>query len=136
MNLSGSHYNDLGDSKISIGFWVGKQTIPNYLQDAKKKLEATQNKLNKGDSYVVNPFQLSNCQWCNTKIISRLSEKETTYQIGHRIGRTQLHSHCLNENCHFSEKNGGLPVVLIDDDIYSKPPTILFATVDKFATLA
>jgi len=29
-----------------------------------------------------------------------------------------------------------LPVVLIDDDIYSKPPTILFATVDKFATLA
>ena len=131
-----SHYNDLGDSKISIGFWVGKQTIPNYLQDAKKKLEATQNKLNKGDSYVVNPFQLSNCQWCNTKIISRLSEKETTYQIGHRIGRTQLHSHCLNENCHFSEKNGGLPVVLIDDDIYSKPPTILFATVDKFATLA
>jgi hypothetical protein len=131
-----SYYKDLGDSKISIGFWVGKQTIPNYLKDAKKKLEATQNKLNKGDSYVVNPFQLSNCQWCNTKIISRLSEKEATYQIGHRIGRTQLHSHCLNENCHFSEKNGGLPVVLIDDDVYSKPPTILFATVDKFATLA
>lgn len=131
-----SHYKDLGDSKISIGFWVGKQTIPNYLKDAKKKLEATQNKLNKGDNYVVNPFQLSNCQWCNTKIISRLSKKETTSQIGHRIGKTQLHSHCLNENCHFSEKNGGLPVVLIDDDIYSKPPTILFATVDKFATLA
>jgi hypothetical protein len=130
------HYKDLGDSKISIGFWVGKQTIPNYLEDAKKKLEATQNKLNKGDSYVVNPFQLSNCQWCNTKIISRLAEKETTYQIGHRIGKTQLQSYCLNENCHFSEKNGGLPVVLIDDDIYSKPPTILFATVDKFATLA
>ncbi|MCE1168195.1 MAG: hypothetical protein LWX70_08865 [Sphingobacteriia bacterium] len=131
-----SHYKDLGESKISIGFWVGKQTIPNYLEEAKKKLEATQNKLNKGDSYVVNPFQLSNCQWCNTKIISRLEEKETTYQIGHRIGKTQLQSYCLNENCHFSEKNGGLPMVLIDDDIYSKPPTILFATVDKFATLA
>lgn len=130
------HYNDLGDKRISIGFWVGKQTIPNSLEDAKKKLEATQRKLNKGDIYVVNPFQLSNCQWCNSKIISRLKKDDTAYQIGHRIGRNQLHSYCLNEKCHFSERNGGLPVVLIDEDIYSNPPTILFATVDKFATIA
>jgi hypothetical protein len=130
-----SYYKDLGDNQISIGFWVGKQTIPNYLEDAKKKLEATQKKLNKGDNNVINPFQLSNCQWCNTKIISRLTERNTIYQIGHRVNN-QLHSHCLNENCHFSEKNGGLPIVLIDEDIYSKPPTILFATVDKFAALA
>jgi len=130
-----SHYKDLGNREISIGFWVGKQTIPNYLADAKKKLESTQQKLNKGDNYIVNPFQLSNCQWCNTKIISRLTEKDAAHQIGHRVNR-QLHSHCLNEACHYSEKNGGLPIVLIDDDIYSKPPTILFATVDKFAALA
>jgi len=130
-----SSYNDLGDKRISIGFWVGKQTIPNYLKDAKTKLEFTQNKLNQGNQYVVNPFQLSNCQWCNSKIISRLSEKDVTYQIGHRINR-RLHSHCLNDACHFSENNGGLPIVLIDEDIYSKPPTILFATVDKFASLA
>ncbi|MCF8373550.1 MAG: hypothetical protein K9H64_18160 [Bacteroidales bacterium] len=130
-----SYYKDLGDKKISIGFWVGKQTIPNYMLDAKKKLETTQQKLNKGDNYVVNPFQLSNCQWCNTKIISRLTEKDTAHQIGHRVNR-QLYSHCLNEACHYSEKNGGLPIVLIDEDIYSKPPTILFATVDKFAALA
>ncbi|OMP77070.1 helicase-related protein [[Flexibacter] sp. ATCC 35208] len=130
-----NHYKDLGNNKISIGFWVGKQTIPNYLEDAKKKLEATLKKLNKGDNYVVNPFQLSNCQWCNTKIISRLAERDGTYQIGHRTNR-QLHSYCLNESCHFSEKNGGLPIVMIDEDIYSNPPTILFATVDKFATLA
>ena len=130
------HYKDLGANKISIGFWVGKQTIPNYLKDAALKLEATQKKLNKGDIYVVNPFQLSNCQWCNSKIISRLNQGDTIYHIGHRIGKKQLHSFCLNEDCHFSENNGGLPIVLIDDDIYSKPPTILFATVDKFAALA
>lgn len=131
-----NHYDDLGECEISIGFWVGKQTVPNYLKDAAKKLESTQKKLNKGDSFAINPFQLSNCQWCNTKIISRYNEADIIYQIGHRVGKKQLHCHCLNESCHFSEKNGGLPVVLIDEDIYSTPPTILFATVDKFASLA
>ena len=130
-----SNHKDLGDKKITIGFWVGKQTIPNSLADAQRKLQSTQQKLNQGNTFVVNPFQLSNCQWCNTKIISKLSEKDTAYQIGHRIDR-HLKSHCLNEACHYSEQNGGLPIVLIDDDIYSKPPTILFATVDKFAAIA
>lgn len=131
-----SNHKDLGDTKISIGFWVGAQTIPNSLKDAETKLKKTQEKLNKGDNFVVNPFQLSNCQWCNTKIISKLKQDYKVFQIGHRIGKTQLHSHCLNEACHFSEAKGGLPVVLIDEDIYKKPPTILFATVDKFAMLA
>lgn len=129
-------YKDLGDKQISIGFWVGAQTIPNSLKDAETKLKKAQEKLNKGDNFVVNPFQLSNCQWCNTKIISKLKQDDKVFQIGHRIGKAQLHSHCLNETCHFSEKNGSLPIVLIDEDIYKKPPTILFATVDKFAMIA
>lgn len=134
-----SNYNDLGSKSISIGFWVGTNTIPNTLKGDKgaiKKLENTQKKLNKGDNFVVNPFQLSNCQWCNTKIISKINQTDTVYQIGHRIGKSNLVSYCLNESCHFSESRGGLPVVLIDEDIYQKPPTILFATVDKFAMLA
>lgn len=130
-----SNYTDLGDKPVSIGFWVGKQTIPNYLKDGKRQLEFAQKKLNQGNQYVVNPFQLSNCQWCNTKIISRINENDKAYQIGHRTYR-ELKTHCLNNSCHFSEQNGGLPIVLLDEDIYSNPPTILFATVDKFASLA
>lgn len=131
-----SHYNDLGDKPVSIGFWVGNQTIPNTLKEAETKLKKAQEKLNKGDNYVVNPFQLSNCQWCNTKIISRLNQDDKVLQIGHRVGKANLQSHCLNDACYFSETKGGLPVVLIDEDVYKKPPTILFATVDKFAMLA
>lgn len=134
-------YNALGDKPVSIGFWVGGQTIPNKLKkdngrDAETKLKKAQEKLNKGDNYVVNPFQLSNCQWCNTKIISKLKQDDKVLQIGHRVGKTNLQSYCLNEACHFSETKGGLPIVLIDEDIYDKPPTILFATVDKFAMIA
>ncbi|VTR43658.1 helicase-related protein [Sphingobacterium thalpophilum] len=131
-----SHYNDLGDKPVSIGFWVGNQTIPNTLKEAETKLKKAQEKLNTGENHVVNPFQLSNCQWCNTKIISRLNQDDKVLQIGHRVGKANLQCHCLNDACHFSETKGGLPVVLIDEDIYNKPPTVLFATVDKFAMLA
>lgn len=129
------NYSDLGDEKISIGFWVGDSTIPNKIADAKTELKTTQDRLNKNQNSI-NPFQLSNCQWCNTKIIGRtqLNEKPS---IGHRINRfNELTSHCLNPNCNFSISNDGFPIVLVDEDIYKKQPTMLFATVDKFAQLA
>jgi len=138
-------HTDLGDKPVSIGFCVGNQTLPNKLRngykgdDAGTKLNKLLKKFNNqtcNPNYDVNPLQLSNCQWCNSKIISKINESDKTYHIGHRVSKTQLHSYCLNSACHFSEQNGGLPVVLVDEDIYSNPPTILFATVDKFASLA
>lgn len=133
----------LGSERITIGFWVGGSTIPNKIKSndrncAEQKLNETQNILNdpKKKYYPINPFQLSNCQWCNTKIVGKTHEN-TNPSIGHRISRqNQLTSHCLNPNCAYSEQNDGLPIVLVDDDIYSNPPTMLFATVDKFVQLA
>jgi hypothetical protein len=40
---------------------------------------------------------------------------------------------CSDKNCEFS---GGLPVYVIDEDIYEKRPSIIIGTVDKFAMLA
>ena len=128
------HNQELGRERISIGFWIGNATIPNSLDIAKKKLDQTLENLNRNE-LAINPFQITNCQWCNTKTISKLNQADTSCAIGHRI-HNQLHSHCLNQNCNFSEQSGGFPIVLIDDDIYRKPPTVLFATVDKFASLA
>jgi hypothetical protein len=129
------NYTDLGRERITIGFWVGGSTIPNTIKDAKEKLSKTQERLNK-NQYSINPFQLSNCQWCNTKIVGK-TQANSNPSIGHRISRqNQLNSHCLNPNCEYSESNNGLPIVLVDEDIYENPPTMLFATVDKFAQLA
>jgi hypothetical protein len=122
---------ELGDKKITIGFWVGGSTIPNTIKDAKEKLLKIQKRLNR-KQYSINPFQLSNCQWCNTKIISRTQANDNP-SIGHRIRQNQLSTHCLNPHCEYCN---GLPIVLIDEDIYNNPPTMLFATVDKFAQLA
>ena len=127
--------SNLGKEPITIGFWVGGNTIPNTIADAKEKLSKVQDRLNKNQNSI-NPFQLSNCQWCNAKIVGKLNA-ESNQTIGHRINRQgQLTSYCLNSNCAYSEENNGLPIYLIDEDIYNNPPTMLFATVDKFAQLA
>ena len=129
---------DLGSGKISIGFWIGNATIPNSIDRAKERHKFLLKKLNASNAdgkKAINPFQLTNCQWCNSKIISRLLETDTHFSVGHRINN-HLQSHCLNPKCNYSEDHGGLPIVLVDDDIYHNPPTVLFGTVDKFAALA
>ncbi|WP_294141028.1 helicase-related protein [uncultured Sanguibacteroides sp.] len=127
-------HTDLGSDKITIGFWVGDSTIPNNIKKATVLLTKVQDRLNKKQA-VINPFQVSNCQWCNTKVIGRMEAKANGV-IGHRILHNRLTAYCLNPECSFSERKGGFPIVLIDEDIYSDPPTMLFATVDKFAQLA
>lgn len=128
----------LGSEKISIGFWIGNATIPNSIERAKDRYKFLLKKLNDPNfdgKKAINPFQLTNCQWCNSKIISRINNNDATYSVGHRI-TNHLQSHCLNPKCNYNETKGGLPIVLVDDDIYHKPPTVLFGTVDKFAALA
>lgn len=138
------NFKDLGTERISIGFWVGSSSIPNEIRNtfgtgAETKLNKLIEKFQKqtyNSIRDVNPFQLSNCQWCNTKMISKINQNDTSFQIGHRISKNKLNSFCLNSKCYFSEEKNGLPIVLVDEDIYNRPPTILFATVDKFAMLA
>ena len=45
----------------------------------------------------------------------------------------RLSTYCTHPDCPY---HSGLPVVLIDDDIYRTPPSFLLGTVDKFARLA
>jgi hypothetical protein len=125
------NHNDLGSEKITIGFWVGDSTVPNSLKEAESRLLNTQKRLNDGKESI-NPFQLTSCQWCNTKIVSKNQATDKGYIIGHRINGKLL-STCLNPHCNY---HAALPIVVVDDDIYKNPPTILFATVDKFAQLA
>jgi hypothetical protein len=136
-----NYIQELGDKRISIGFWIGGKTIPNrhqdsgYTQGAKSKYDKTIRRLQNGEP-TINPFQITNCQWCNTKTISKENPDSKHFVYGHRHTGKKLLSFCTNPNCYFSENNGSYPIVLIDEDIYKEPPTVLFATVDKFARLA
>lgn len=127
----------LGEEEITIGFWVGASTIPNSVDQAKDSLDRILTRLNNGEK-ANNIFQVSSCQWCNTKTITRLNKDDLRYKISIRANYLNqgIKVYCHNPQCDFSEQKNGFPIVLVDEDIYNKPPTLLFGTVDKFAMLA
>ncbi len=120
------HADRMGDLEISIGLWVGEGAAPNRYQKAVELFDELIN-----DPEPSNPFQLENCPWCGTEIIPRRQEPIKAYGI--RASNDSFEFFCPSENCAFHAR---LPIAVVDDELYHRPPTILIATVDKFARLA
>ena len=109
----------LGETPFTIGLWAGKTMTPNNLDDAKEYIEKGKR------SEISNPIQIKKCPWCGSKI-----------DIMHyRVNKTDMRMeiHCPGDKCVFSE---GLPIKLIDDDIYTNSPSFIVGTIDKFAQIA
>lgn len=114
-------HNELGKEPISLGLWLGRGATPNKLQEARTALE----KLKAGRTVdEMNPVQLHACPWCGTPLDWR------HYWIA--TDRPRLIVSCREVECAFSKQ---LPVYLVDEDVYNYRPTLLIATVDKFAGL-
>lgn len=128
-----------GKKEITIGMWVGAATTPNKFDEAKRVTEAIEeeiNKKNKGKNAnpeEKNDFQIEACPWCGCKTVS---QDHITGQFLHAFDK-EGKIRCLNDDCHFSDFNGKeVPVYVVDEYLYQNPPTLLFATVDKFAMLS
>lgn len=130
----------LGNEPITIGLWVGDNSLPNKTQDLIVEFE----KLNKKQP---NKIPFSNCPWCGANIEGE--DKEDTENLTNRENHwfvSKVHLKCSNDKCSFSypkrrarvrrNDQGAIPVSLSDEIIYKHPPTLLFGTVDKFAQLA
>lgn len=107
--------------EISIGLWIGSNMTPNSLKDASEKLEELRNDPHK-KIYEGNPAQVSDCPWCGAPIDI----------LCYSVERVMLIRCANNKSCDF---HGGLPIYLIDDDIYTQRPTLVLATIDKFARI-
>ena len=60
------------------------------------------------------------------------------YEPPNEIGRCVTYCGDATGGCEFSEAKAskeGLPVMVVDEDIYRRPPSLLIATVDKFAQM-
>lgn len=117
-----------GQEPFQIGLWVGAGATPNNLKDAEEALD----KLRAGgDVTEGNPLQLPFCPWCGETLTA------SHYHIDKPRGRMVLV--CPRKGCAFhgtaKQLDRGIPALLVDDDIYHQCPTLLLATVDKFARL-
>lgn len=121
---------DLGQARISIGLWVGRSLSPNNRDDARHKLKALRQ-----DKFASNPFQVLQCPWCGVDFTDRtkLGYEEVRPPSG---GARTVAFVCPDPECRFGKSGGGLPILVIDEDIYADPTTILIGTVDKFAQIA
>lgn len=106
--------------EISIGLWGGEKLTPNKLSRADKILNSD-NDEEFGES---NPALLKNCPWCG----SILTKKNYICDFS----KKRMYIKCNNNNCNFKD---GLPIYLIDEEIYEHMPTFIISTVDKFAQL-
>jgi hypothetical protein len=110
----------LGESEITIGLWVGQGGSPNSLEQAGRSLERLRNGLELTEA---NPVQLHECPWCGTGL------SPYDYVI---TNDPRLEIRCRNDACSF---HSGLPVFVVDEDLYRYRPTLVIATADKFATM-
>ena len=123
----------LGEEPFSIGIWLGGETTPNLRKDALQVLS----KLHKGEQFVANKLLLTKCPWCSAQIGPLEFKKKppmgTPRVVGYQSNGETVLLRCSDPQCEFSD---GLPVYVIDEDIYERRPTLVIGTVDKFAMLA
>ena len=126
-----------GDEPFSVGVWVGGSTTPNYYSrensffgdGAKQALEkwADGNPVKGGT-----PAQLLSCPWCGSPL------GHDQYVADDCEERVRIF--CSDGNCDFGPDGNsgqdGIPVHTVDEQVYRHPPSLVIATVDKFAQMA
>ena len=121
----------LGSRPFSLGLWVGGGLTPNRFREAHQLF---QDKLD--TARPENPFQLQACPCCGTEIFPTKPTGRPghwrMYEFGVLSSPGGFKFFCPNNACAF---HAGLPLSVIDEDLYESPPSILLGTLDKFAQL-
>ena len=118
---------DLGTAPFGLGLWIGGQSSANSFKEAAEQYETVLD-----DARPENPFQLQRCPWCGTRIIPEEQELDPAC-YGVRAEHTRFEFYCPNSTCPFHQR---LPVSVVDEEMYLRPPSMLIGTIDKFARLA
>jgi hypothetical protein len=131
------HKQELGETEISAGIWLGNSTTPNTREDARSVLRS----LEKGDGREQNKFVLDRCPWCGAEMgpvnlttgRRRGQRGRVPRVIGYERRNNTVVYACPDQRCDFHRL---LPLYVIDEDIYATRPDLVIGTVDKFAMLA
>lgn len=159
-----NNVQDYGTKRFTSGIWVGSSLTPNRYEsygDRKdgynSNLDDYINNIEFGDNKKVyySPF-LYNCPCCgNTLVKQRIDKKTVTGAWGYfrkfrkKDGINSPKGNylvaCTNTSCHFFTEQDTrgqnfnldktFPFYTVDDEIYQQRPSLLFATVDKYAQI-
>lgn len=125
-----------GTEPFTLGLWVGNRVTPGTTKEAYATIGALRNG-NRPRAGLSSPAQLTSCPWCGAEIAPGRDidvdevTKRTTLYCGDKLG-----------GCEFTKVKSstavhpGLPVKVVDEEIYHRPPSMMIATVDKFAMTA
>ncbi len=126
-----------GSEPFRIGLWVGNRMTPNSVTQSAEAVKREHGQYRRSNGFSSgSPAQLTNCPWCGTAIDSGRNIKVEPYGQGR--ARTLMYCGDPLGRCPFTERNSpgeGLPVVVVDEEIYRRLPALLIATVDKFAQM-
>ncbi len=125
-----------GLTPFRIGLWVGRRTTPNRSDDAAEAIKQYRGNQFGGGGGIGTPYQLTTCPWCGSSI--EPGKHLEAKPFPHESARTLTFCGDQRGTCPFSKrlaKDEGLPVVVVDEEIYRRLPTLLISTVDKFAQM-
>jgi hypothetical protein len=97
--------DDLGSAPFSVGLWIGNDAIPNKLAKAREDPSSVK--------------VLTSCPACSGPLVNPTA--------------ADLEPRCRNGECAFSSRP--LPIHVVDEDIYQVRPSLVIATIDKFAQI-
>ncbi|GAC1455551.1 MAG: DISARM system helicase DrmA [Ktedonobacteraceae bacterium] len=121
-----------GQTPFRLGLWVGQRSTPNTTQESAEAI-TQQHGLHMSMFGGGSPHQLTNCPWCGAVI-----DGGSNIIVNKHKGRTYIYCSDPYGQCPFSKAKSpdeGLPVLVVDEEIYRLLPALLIATVDKFAQL-
>ena len=127
-----------GAEPFRVGLWVGQRATPNRTEDAHEAVKAPKTKggWSGGQGGAGSPAQLTNCPWCGSAIEPGRHIEVERFRDGR--GRTLTYCGDKYGQCLFSKRRSpgeGLPVVVVDEEIYRLLPALMITTVDKFAQM-
>lgn len=128
------HEDLFGESRITIGLWVGGTTTPNTMDGPKGAVRRFDELVRTGGD---NPFVMLKCPWCGAQM-GPVQRGKVWEVAGYKkvIGphrKASVVFRCRASHCDFSSID--LPLYVVDEAIYKETPTLLLGTVDKFAML-
>ncbi len=127
-----------GDDPFRLGLWVGQRTTPNRTRDSAEAIKKDHGFYSGGSvgGGRGTPAQLTHCPWCGSRIDP--GKDIVVEEVEDGRGRTLIYCPDKTFACPFTRKNSngeGLPVLVVDEEIYRRLPALLISTVDKFAQM-